>query len=150
MANGRTIWWDMDGTCAALYSVTNWLDKLIIEDTSPYVEAAPIGDLVTIAKIMQNLQEKGLRMGIISWTSKSGSMEYNKAVRKVKRDWLKKNFPIKFDEIHIVKYGTPKHKFSKYGDVLIDDEERNRERWKRGTAIDPTKVNVQEFLENLL
>lgn len=146
----RTIWWDMDGTCAALYSVVNWLDKLINEDPSPYEEAAPIGDLLTLAEISQKLQKKGFRIGIISWTSKNGSTEYNKAVRKVKREWLKKNFPIEFDEIHIVKYGTPKYKFSKYGDILIDDEEKNRKDWKKGIAVNPVEISIQEFLENLL
>ena len=40
----KMVWFDMDGTIADFYSVDNWLEKIINEDTSPYAEAKPLFD----------------------------------------------------------------------------------------------------------
>lgn len=119
-----TIWLDMDGTIADLYSVVDWLSMLRAESTKPYREAKPLLDETQI-EFLQDYIAAGGSVGIISWTSKAGSAKYNNRVRSAKVNWLKKHLPLPYAEIHVVKYGTPKSKFGKAGDILVDDEERN-------------------------
>ena len=136
-----TIFFDMDGTIADLYGVENWLDYLIASDTLPYAVAKPLVKLNSLARILNKLQRNGYKIGIISWLSKSGSDEYNSAVAEVKRNWLKKHLTsVNFDEIHIVKYGTPKQVFAKTtNDILFDDEKPNRDNWT-GKAFDVNAI----------
>lgn len=128
------IYLDMDGTIADLYGVENWLADLVNENARPYREAKRMVAEERLAKLVEN----GNELAIVSWLSKNGSPEYNKEVRRAKREWLKANYPnIRFSEIHIVKYGTPKSRVvnDKNG-VLVDDEKPNRMEWK-GLAIAP-------------
>lgn len=140
-----TIFFDMDGTIADLYGVNNWLDYLLASDTLPYEIAKPLVKLNSLARILNRLQRNGYKIGIISWLSKSGSDEYNSAVAEVKKNWLRKHLAsVKFDEIHIVNYGTPKQMFAKTtDDILFDDEKLNRDNWT-GKAFD-----VDEIIEIL-
>lgn len=125
----NTIYFDMDGTIANLYGVSGWLDDLINGNPRPYKDAEPLLNFRVFAKELHKVQQKGYKIGIISWLSKTGTDEYNKVVTETKEKWLKKHLPsVKFDEIHIVKYGTPK---STCGNgILFDDEEPNRKEWK--------------------
>lgn len=125
----NTIYFDMDGTIANLYGVSGWLDDLINENPRPYKDAEPLLNFRVFAKELHKVQQKGYKIGIISWLSKTGTDEYNKVVTETKEKWLKKHLPsVKFDEIHIIKYGTPK---STCGNgILFDDEEPNRKEWK--------------------
>ena len=136
-----TIYFDMDGTIADLYGVENWLDYLLASDTLPYEVAKPLLRLNVLARILNRLQREGYHIGIISWLSKSGTDEYNNAVAEVKRDWLKRHLAsVNFDEIHIVKYGTPKQMFAKtVNDILFDDEKPNRDNWT-GKAFDVNEI----------
>ena len=136
-----TIFFDMDGTIADLYGVNNWLDYLLASDTLPYKIAKPLVKLNSLTRILNRLQRNGYKIGIISWLSKSGSDEYNSAVAEVKKNWLRKHLAsVKFDEIHIVNYGTPKQVFAKTGnDILFDDEKPNRDNWT-GKAFDVDKI----------
>ena len=140
-----TINFDMDGTIADLYGVENWLDYLIAENTFPYANAKPLLRLATLARRLNTLQRNGYNIAVISWLSKSGTEEYNRAVTEVKMAWLKKHLPsVNWDRITIVPYGTPKQNFCNNPlDVLFDDEERNRVNWT-GKAYD-----VQNILEIL-
>lgn len=140
-----TIFFDMDGTIADLYGVNNWLDYLLASDTLPYEIAKPLVKLNSLARILNRLQRNGYKIGIISWLSKNGSDEYNNAVAEVKKNWLRKHLAsVKFDEIHIVNYGTPKQVFAKTAnDILFDDEKLNRDNWT-GKAFD-----VDEIIEIL-
>lgn len=137
----RTIYFDMDGTIADLYAVEDWLEKLTAEDATPYAEAAPLLRLCTLARLLNRLQRDGYRIGIVSWLAKYGSDEYNKRVIKAKREWLRVHLKsVRFDEVHIVKYGTPKHKIVKdKNGILFDDEEGNRDRWT-GIAYDVNDI----------
>ena len=139
------ICFDMDGTIANLYGVEGWLENLIAEDVRPYREASVLLNMNSLARKLNKLQREGHEIVIISWLSKSGSDSYNAAVTATKKAWLKKHLgSVKFDEIHIVRYGTPKSLFCKSpADVLFDDEKPNRENWN-GTAYD-----VQNILEVL-
>lgn len=130
-----TYYFDMDGTIADLYGVSGWLDDLISEKTRPYEEARPLVNCEKLAAVIVELKAQGISSGIISWTSKNGSKIYNKMVRKAKLAWLAENFPNCFEEIHIVKYGTPKSKVAKDCGILFDDEEKNRKNWKKGESF---------------
>lgn len=143
------ICFDMDGTIADLYGVNNWLGSLMREDTTPYEVAETLVDMKNLVEVLNKLKELSYKISVISWTSKGGSKEYNKRVRQEKIKWLKKyDFP--YDEIHIVKYGTPKHKFKESKiDIIFDDDMEVRDKWK-GLAVDPQKVDIIKMLENLL
>lgn len=145
-----TIYFDLDGTVADLYAVDNWLDKLRAFDPSPYEEAEPIGNLIEICELLSIWQAFGGKVGVISWCSKESTKEYDKAIRQAKKEWLKEFMPIKFDEMHIVKYGTPKQYVAKDKDgILFDDEEKNRNNWK-GQSFDPITNDIAEIIAEIL
>ena len=143
-----TINFDMDGTIADLYGVENWLEYLIAENTFPYANAKPLLHLSALARKLNALQQNGYNLAVISWLSKSGTAKYNEAVTEVKMAWLKKHLPsVRWDEIHIVPYGTPKQNFCHSPlDILFDDEERNRMNWT-GRAYDVQ--NIMEILREI-
>lgn len=135
------IWFDMDGTIADLYGVENWLPMLRASDPTPYLVARPLVNLSVLARMLNKLQRQGHEIGVISWTSKTGTPEYNAAVTAAKYAWLSKHLPsVDFDEIHVVPYGTPKQVFAHSNDdILFDDEAKNRENWT-GLALDVTDI----------
>ena len=136
-----TIFFDMDGTIADLYGVENWLDYLIASDALPYEIAKPLIRLNALARILNKLQKQGYKIGVISWLAKNSNTAYDEKVIKAKKGWLKKHLAsVNFDEIHIVKYGTPKQTFAKTeNDILFDDEEKNRNDWT-GKAFDVNEI----------
>ena len=136
-----TIWFDMDGTIADLYGVEGWLDYLIAKNELPYEIAKPLLRLNNLARVLNNLQKKGYKLGIISWLSKNSTDEYDERVTEAKKRWLKKHLAsVDFDEINIVSYGTPKQTFAtSEDDILFDDEQPNRENWT-GKAFDVTEI----------
>lgn len=143
-----TIWFDMDGTIADLYSVKNWLPMLRSYDPTPYAEAKPMLRLATLAYMLNKLRAKGYAVGIISWLAKNSNEVYDASVTKAKQKWLAKHLPsVKFDEINIVPYGTPKQNFIKTAtDILFDDEEKNRNEW---TGIAYNATEIMEVLKTL-
>lgn len=144
-----TIYFDMDGTIANLYAVENWLPKLRNEDASPYTDATSLVRLSTLARLLNHLRRNGHKIGIVSWTAKNGTPYYNKMVADAKMEWLKVHLKsVKFDEVHIVEYGTPKSSVveDKNG-ILFDDEEPNRNEWK-GIAYDVD--NIFEVLKGIV
>lgn len=135
-----TVYFDMDGTIADLYSVPNWLPLLRAYDPKPYAEAKPLVNLNSLARILNRLQRQGIRIGIISWLSKCSTPEYDAKVTTAKKRWLAKHLSsVNFDEIHIVPYGTPKQNFATVNDILFDDEAKNRENWI-GEAFDVDSI----------
>lgn len=127
----NAIYLDMDGTIADLYAVPNWLKMLRAENPTPYIQAEPLVRLSALARQLNRLQRNGYIIGIISWGSKHATPEYDEAVARAKNFWLNKHLPsVKFDEIHIVPYGTPKSTVAKEKNgYLFDDEENNRTEW---------------------
>lgn len=135
----NAIWFDMDGTIANLYAVNGWLTHLENENTYPYANAETMLNFSLLARLLNKAQRKGWRIGIISWTSKNGSTQYNKAVAAVKCEWLAKHLPsVHWDEIKIVNYGTNKRNACG-GGILFDDEKRNRNEWGNG-AHTPNEI----------
>ena len=147
----KTLVFDMDGTIADLYAVTDWLENIIAENVRPYAIAEPMYNMNKLVNVINRLKENGWRVAIVSWTSKHGSKEYNKAVRKVKKEWLDRyNFP--YDELHIIKYGTPKsYCMKKTGgfQILFDDEEPNRKAWRNGSTVNANE-DIYKILKNML
>lgn len=130
----------MDGTFVDLYGVNGWLDDLLAENTRPYDIAKPLVNLSAFARLLNKVQKNGNEIAVISWLSKDSTEEYDKAVTKSKLDYLSKHLPsVKFDEINIVPYGTPKENFGTENDILFDDEEKNRTNWN-GTAYKPQEI----------
>ena len=60
------IWFDMDGTIADLYGVTDWLPMLRAYDPTPYAIAKPLVNLSRLARTLNRLQALGHEIGIIS------------------------------------------------------------------------------------
>lgn len=145
----KTINFDMDGTLVDLYGVPNWLEMLINEDTTPYEVARPLVNFSVLARLLNKLISEGYTVNIISWTSKGGSPEYNEAVAAVKREYLKKHLPsVKFSNIYIVPYGTPKYTLSK--GILFDDEDKNRSEWRKNSGRVFDETDIINILKALL
>ena len=141
---------DMDGTLADFYSVEGWLDDLHARNVRPYAEARPLVDMVELRNILLQLQDFGWHVVITSWLAKDSTRDYDNAVRIVKHNWLD-NFDFPYDELHFIKYGTTKANCTrKYGgrQVLFDDNEKVRDGWNLGEAIDA--VDMIEYLKGLL
>jgi len=136
---------DMDGTLNKFYDVDGWLDDLVNYNPRPYIEAKPACNFSALARVLNRLIRNGYRVRIISWLSKNSTDEFDKIVTETKKQWLKKHLPsVEFDEIIIVKYGTPKETLST--GILFDDEEKNRLNWGDG-AYDVN--NILKDLANL-
>lgn len=149
----KVIYFDMDGTIANLYSVENWLGELRSYNPRPYAEAEPMWNMARLGLILEAMKLSGWTIGVITWLSKDSTAEYDRAVRATKREWLKEYGLLHvMDEIHMVKYGTPKHTTAnlRHG-VLVDDNQAVRTAWENygGDTIDPTSVDLLDYLENL-
>ena len=132
------IWFDMDGTIADLYGVEGWLDCLLANDAKPYANAKPLVNMQVLARRLNALRAEGYQVCIISWLAKNSNAEYDERVTQAKKKWLAKHLAsVEFDEIHIVKYGTPKQTIGQ--GVLFDDEEHNRNEWGEG-AFEPKDI----------
>lgn len=145
----KAIYFDMDGTIANLYGDKNWLAKLQDENETVYANANVLINMNTLAKYLNKLQKLGYTIGVVSWLAKNGTKNYNEKVAKVKKQWLKKHLKtVKFNEIKIVEYGTPKYTVvENQNGILFDDEKQNRQAWK-GQAYD--EKNILEILKNLV
>lgn len=144
----KAIYFDMDGTLANLYGVTDWLTKLHNEDASPYLEATPLVRLSTLARLLNKLQSNGYKIGIVTWLSKNSTNDYAEKVILAKLKWLRTHLAsVNFDEVIISDYGMPKEEIVNYPNgILFDDELPNRENWI-GTAYDVD--NIIEVLKGL-
>ena len=129
----------MDGTLADFYGVKNWLQYLNEESTFPYDTAKALLNFSKLARQLNLLQKKGWKLGIISWTSKTGTDLFNGQIALSKMCWLHKHLKsVQWDEIKIVKYGTNKYNEC-CGGILFDDEENNRNTW-RDEAYTPEAI----------
>lgn len=144
----KCIYFDMDGTINRFYEVSNWLEKLHKEDISPYIDALPRENYDKLCEVLNKLKSNGYTIGVISWGAMGGSVKYTRAVKRAKTEWLNKWFGDTFTEIHVVKYGTPKHSVAKIkNSILVDDSANVRAAWKNGATIDAT--NCEEMMKTL-
>jgi len=150
----KIICFDMDGTIADLYSVTDWLRKLQAEDASPYEEAAPLWDMEKLNETLNLLHQAGWEIRVITWLAKNSSKEYKNNVRAAKLAWLNK-WGFIADHFHGVQYGATKadsvRRVLDGGEaILIDDNAEVRAGWHLGKTIDPTATDLIEKLLGLL
>lgn len=145
----KAIYFDMDGTIANLYAVKNWLEDLENENERPYKNAKVMINMSLLARYLNQLQKIGYTIGIVSWLSKHGGRAYNEKVTNIKLNWLRLHLKsVRFDEIHIIEYGTPKETIVKNPNgILFDDEKRNRDNW---LGIAYNEKNILKNLKNLL
>lgn len=142
----KEINFDMDGTIANLYGVENWLPMLMASDPTPYEIAKPLVNMSILARYLNKLIANGYEVKVISWLAKNSNSEYDALVTEAKIKWLATHLKsVKFTEINIVAYGTPKENLG--NGILFDDEERNRNNWK-GEAYD--EKEILKILKNLL
>ena len=148
----NNIWLDLDGTWVDLYGIENWLEYLLNENVYPYKNAKPLVNLSSLAKTIHLLQNNGFKVGIITWLSKNGSVDYDNKVSKTKMEWLKNHIPsVKFDEIKILKYGTPKYSVVDIKhSILFDDEEKNRIDWENNGGLAFSEKDLIKTLKALL
>lgn len=142
----KVLVFDMDGTIANFYGVDGWLNDLRAEKTRPYRVAEPLYDTDLLNSILAILKDKGWKIVVTTWLSMGASREFDNRVRSAKKHWLDKyDFP--YDELHMVKYGTPKHKVTRYDfQVLVDDNAEVRNAWDNRT-IDANKNIINELMK---
>lgn len=144
---------DMDGTLADFYGVDNWLECLKNSDATPYKIAKPLVDFEEFNSLLRQLQTVGFKIVITSWLAKNASKEFDKKVRQAKKAWLEK-YGMPVDEIHLVKYGTPKQKCSKADiQILFDDNTDVRKSFENArqgrSAVDVTTTDICDYLKRL-
>ena len=148
----KTLVFDMDGTIANLYGVENWLEMLRAEDPTPFIVAQPMYDMDALKVILEMLKLQGWTIAVTSWLSMGSTREYDKLVRKAKREWLERyDFP--FDEIHLVAYGTTKANCTRKNggyQILVDDNEKVRNGWNLGGTINANENILEKLVELLL
>lgn len=137
----KTIWFDMDGTIANLYDVQDWLPKLRAYDASPYAEASVMHNMSLLARRLNQVQQAGYQIGIISWVSMVSTPEYDAAVAEAKHAWLNSHLPsVHFDHVYITAYGIPKQSFmTSEDDILFDDNKTIRDAWT-GRSYEPCDI----------
>ena len=150
MRENKILIFDMDNTLNLFYDVEGWLDDLHNSNIRPYVICEPKVDIENLNIICDRLRQNGWRIVITSWLAKDSTKEYDNQVRKAKIEWLEKvNF--KYDEIHLVKYGTTKANCTrKYKgiQILVDDNEKVRQGFENG--FNRFAINANEnYLDEL-
>lgn len=140
---------DMDNTLCALFDVEGWLTYIENENTTPYEIAKPSMNMSLLARYLNRLQKMGYEINIITWLAKDGREDYNARVATTKMAWLEKHLAsVHFDNIHIVKYGVPKHNLE--NGILFDDDVNNRIAWaKQNGNIAYDVDNIIEELKKL-
>ena len=152
MNERKMICFDMDGTIADLYGVNGWLEMLENEDTTPYIGAKPMWDMVELNTVLMALQAEGWIISIVTWLAMNSTEEYKKATREAKMIWLAKHGFV-YDEFHGIQYGTtkanPVRNKTDYA-ILVDDNEKVRNGWTLGETVNPLAVDLVEWLRGLL
>ena len=144
----KTLVFDMDGTIANFYMVSNWLEDLRNENPRPYIVAEPMYDMASLGIILNLLKERGWRIAVTSWLAKDSTEQFKKLVRKAKREWLER-YAFPFDEIHLVQYGATKANSTRKNggfQIIVDDNAEVRKGWHLGGTIDANKDILSELI----
>lgn len=146
----KAVYFDMDGTIADLYGVEDWERKLVSHDATPYQEANPLVNMEQLNAVCERLKSIGIVVGVISWLAIGSNKDYDKETRKAKKEWIKKYLPCA-EEIHLIKYGSPKHHACKIKDnaIIVDDSDVVRTKWTRGETINPVCEDIVKKLSEI-
>lgn len=147
------IYFDMDGTIADLYGVDNWLEKILEENESPFVEALPLCNMDILSNFINETQNKGYSVGIITWSPLNARKEYKLRVKRAKEKWLATHLPkVEFDNIHVISYGVPKAKYNEYGEdaILFDDDREVLSNWNGQAELVVNPNNLLEKMEKYM
>lgn len=142
-----TIYFDMDGTIASLFTIANFSERLNNGDTSVFLECKPMFNANAMEEVITALKDKGYKIGIISYVRKENNPRQGRADKKA---WLAEHFPYA-DEVHIVRETVSKWKVAKDKDnsYLIDDCKKNRKEWENGLTINAYKADIVKELWKL-
>ena len=150
----KKIYFDMDGTIADLYGTNDWLNLLLSESKNLFRNLKVMHDKAKLTKIMQDLQNLGYEIEVITWTPKNVSEEYIQIVAEEKKEWIAEHFPM-IEKVHCVGYGIPKQNVLNTRErtqILVDDNLEVAEMWntpKRRKSIIANE-NLIQNLELLL
>lgn len=147
------IYFDMDGTIADLYGVDNWLEKILEENESPFVEALPLCNMDILSNFINETQDKGYNVGIITWSPLNATKEYKLRVKRAKEKWLATHLPnVEFDNIHVISYGVPKANYNEYGEeaILFDDNKEVLSNWNGQAELVVNPNNLLEKMEKYM
>lgn len=136
---GRTAYFDMDGTIADLYGVTDCFKRLDNNDASVYLEAKPIPEYV---KLMYEARDMGYRIGVITAGSRFPPNtpqlvkdKMNRDTENAKKQWLEQQGLASLVNVfHFVPYGISKYDVAddRTG-ILIDDNDAMLNEWYSDT-----------------
>lgn len=152
MTTQPTIYFDLDGTVYDLYGQPDWLERITtLADPTAYATDDLLVDRERLHEILDALTAQGWKVGVVTWLALGASREYDAAVRRVKRGWIRKHLP-QVSEVHIVKYGTPKHRIvrNRADAILVDDNAEVRDSWTRGITIDASREGWLDDLAALI
>jgi phosphoglycolate phosphatase-like HAD superfamily hydrolase len=147
----KVLVFDMDGTIANLYGVEGWLDDLRNFNPKPYIEAKPLVDMDILNSMLAILKTRGWIIAVTSWLAKESNKDYDKEVRKAKKEWLENN-GFNYDTLHLVKYGTRKKNCTRNlggFQVLVDDNKEVRKSWN-GRTIDAKNNNIIQEIAKII
>lgn len=154
MKNDKLLIFDMDGTIADLYNTENWSKRLDNGDATVYADAKPMVNMPEFHSLLNALRMTGYKVIILSWLSKNDNPDFHKRIITAKKNWIEKyNIPV--DEVIITKYGIDKHdtitaKFPSANIIIFDDDVTVRASFPENSAIDPQKVDINQFLRIML
>lgn len=145
----KVIYFDMDGTVADLYNVTNWLEtiraeKPIFENLPPM----PKLDMEYLNRQLIQLQKRGWTISVITWTPMDCTDEYHEFTANEKSKWLDKYMPC-VQEFNPLRYGQSKNipANPEALNIIFDDNKDVRNDWK-GIAFDIHEIHLD--LDKLL
>ena len=145
----KAIYFDMDGTLAALFFVKGYSEMLANNDTTPYTIARPLFKADEMKAEIERLKALGYVIGVISYYGKDSNNEMIKATRKAKKEWLNNYFPYA-DETHIINPNTKKKYAAKIkNSYLVDDSRKNREEWGEKAINGHFRKNFMEELKKI-
>lgn len=123
----NTIYFDMDGTIADLYTVSNVFTRLDSFDATPYSEALPIEKNISLLK---DYKSKGYKVVILSCLSKITNDKMDKDTCTNKDKWLNRYVGKEYiDERIYIPYTKHKEDYVKESGILVDDDATIRQNW---------------------
>ena len=136
----KIVYFDMDGTLADLYGVTNVFKRLDALDANVYSEAKPIDTYINMLKEFKNM---GYKVVILSCLGMISDKQFDKDTVRNKGLWLDKYVGKQYIDERIYIPNT-KHKeqyINEYG-ILVDDDDKVLMNWNydRIKAINNNKA----------